>query len=139
MNPMIEFVSHTIPVQRVIDAVTSPAAGAVNIFIGTVRNHTAGREVQHLEYEAYDEMAALEIEKIFAEASAKFEIVRSAVIHRIGIVLPGEASIVLGISTAHRANAFAATSFVMDELKKRVPVWKKEIYSDGSVWVGTGS
>lgn len=113
-----------------------PEAGGVVCFEGRVRNHNNGRNVTHLNYEAFDEMAISEGNKIIAEAKGKFKVIEALAIHRIGDLQIEETAIWVGVSSAHRGNAFLACQFIIDQLKERVPIWKKEFYSDGeSDWV----
>ncbi|MCW5911825.1 MAG: molybdenum cofactor biosynthesis protein MoaE [Cyclobacteriaceae bacterium] len=132
---MIELTAHPIDVSKIIAAATAHEAGAVNTFIGTVRNHTAGREVVKLEYEAYAPMAILEIQKVIDEARQKWKLTRWAISHRTGTLLPGEVAVVVAVSTPHRKDSFAACQFIIDTLKKTVPIWKKEFFRDGDQWV----
>lgn len=120
-----------------VDFVGDPAAGAIATFIGTTRNHNEGRCIYSLEYEAYSGMAENEMRTIGEEAAQRWDIKRIAVAHRIGHVPIGEASVVIAVSAAHRDEAFQACRYMIDELKKRVPIWKKEIYEGGEVWIGT--
>ncbi len=132
---MIEITAHTIDIPKIIGAASLPEAGAVNVFIGTVRNHTSGKRVTHLEYEAYEPMAISEIEKIMLEASQKWKVLRFAISHRVGLLEPEETAVVVAISTAHRKDSFVACQFIIDTLKETVPIWKKEFFEDGSQWV----
>jgi len=111
------------------------ACGAVNVFVGTVRNHSRGKAVTRLVFEAYEAMALQEIEKIALRATELWPLEKIAVIHATGEKLPGEAVVAVGASSAHRQAVFEATAFIMDELKKTVPIWKHEYYDDESVWV----
>jgi molybdopterin synthase catalytic subunit len=108
----------------------------VVVFIGTTRNHNDGRNVARLEYEAYAGMAEKELEKIAAEARARWQIARIAIAHRPGVVPIGSASVVIVVAAAHRAEAFAAARFTIDTLKEIVPIWKKEFFEGGAVWIG---
>ena len=117
-------------------AVADPAAGATVTFAGTTRNGNAGRRVLRLEYEAYEPMALSEMRKLAREAGERFKIVRIAMQHRIGFVAIGETSVAISVSAAHRAEAFEACRFAIDRLKEVVPVWKKEYFEGGEVWIG---
>ncbi len=117
-------------------AVADPGAGAVCVFIGTTREHNEGRSVERLEYEAYAGMAEREIERIAASAKDRWEISRIAVVHRTGVVPIGMASVAIAVSSAHRGPAFEAARFTIDRLKEVVPIWKKEFFSGGAVWIG---
>jgi molybdopterin synthase catalytic subunit len=107
--------------------------GAVITFEGRVRNHNNGKTVTRLDYEAYDDLARTEAERIFEEAKEKYEIDATASLHRVGNLRPGELSFWVGTSSGHRDAAFKGCRYVVDEIKRRVPVWKKEHYQDGSV------
>jgi MoaE-MoaD fusion protein len=125
-----------IEVEALERAVADPAAGATVTFAGTTRNGNAGRRVLHLEYEAYEPMALSEMRKLMREAGERFKIVRIAIQHRIGFVAIGETSVAIAVSAAHRAEAFEACRFAIDRLKEVVPVWKKEYFEGGEVWIG---
>lgn len=113
-----------------------PAAGAYAAFEGWVRNVNEGRRVLRLEYEAYPQLAQKEGEAILAEARAKFDIAAAVCVHRIGMLAIGDLAVWVGVSAAHRADAFDACRYVIDEVKARVPIWKKEHYTDGdSGWI----
>jgi molybdopterin synthase catalytic subunit len=114
-------------------------AGAQAAFTGTVRNATRGKEVVRLEYEAYEEMAVEELERIARQAAADHELLAVEIVHRTGIVMPGEASVVIVSTSRHRPSALAATQWIIEQLKVSVPIWKREVYADGAVWVGRGS
>ena len=121
-----------------IAGVASPERGAVASFLGLVRDHHGGRAVRRLEYSAYAPMAEAECARIVAEAEARWP-VRIALVHRIGALEIGDAAVAVAASAAHREEAFAACRFLIEEVKRRVPIWKKEFYADGSVeWVGAG-
>ena len=121
----------------VVQEVASDDAGAIATFTGTTRAHSRGREVVRLEYEAYEGMAEAEMERIARELKQRYALTEVAVHHRIGVVGVGETSVVIAVSAAHRGDALAACKDAIDELKLTVPLWKKEVYSDGSMWVGT--
>ena len=112
-----------------------PEAGAINIFIGTVRNHAHDKGVRKLAFEAYEPMAIKEMEKLAALAENKWPVSGLLMVHAVGDKQIGEPVVVIGISAAHRQAAFEASRFLIDELKNTVPIWKKEFYEDGSVWV----
>jgi molybdopterin synthase catalytic subunit len=118
--------------------VESPERGAVTSFLGLVRDHHGGRKVTRLEYSAYAPMAEEECARIVAEAEARWP-VRVALEHRTGMLVIGEPAVAIAAAAAHREEAFAACRFVIEEVKRRVPIWKKEFYADGEVeWVGAG-
>ncbi len=116
-------------------ALHTPDAGAVNLFIGTVRNHSQGKEVTHLDFEAYDAMAVRQMKLIAGQAEARWPLKKLVMIHAVGVKEPGMPVVVVGASSAHRDASFEACRFLIDELKKTVPIWKKEFYEDNSVWI----
>lgn len=122
-------------VDAVVARVTGPDVGGVVTFIGTVRDQARGRSIDHLEYEAYPEMAEREMQRIIDEAAARFPGARVAIAHRTGHLSVGEIAVVVAAAAPHRAEAFSACRFAIDTLKERVPIWKKEIASDGAYWV----
>ncbi|MFO7256587.1 MAG: molybdenum cofactor biosynthesis protein MoaE [Bacteroidota bacterium] len=132
---MIKITEKPIDVQKVIDTATSLGAGAVNVFIGTVRNTAHGKNVLWLEYEAYESMAVAEIRKIIDEASHRWPLLGWAVSHRVGTLKPTEVSVVVAVSAPHRRESFEACQFIIDSLKAKVPIWKKEVFEDGEEWV----
>lgn len=113
-----------------------PAAGAIVTFAGTTRRDNAGRKVIRLEYEAYEPMALSEMRKLAREAGLRWKIVRIVIAHRIGVVEIGETSVAIAVSAAHRGAAFEACRFAIDRLKEIVPIWKKEHFEGGEIWVG---
>jgi len=117
-------------------ALLDPAAGACVSFEGWVRNHADGRAVLRLEYEAYEALAVKEGERILDEAVEQFGVTRALCLHRLGVLSVGEIAVWVGVASAHRDAAFAACRYVIDEVKQRVPIWKKEFFADGdSGWV----
>ena len=132
---MIKITEKPIDIQKVIDTASSLGAGAVNVFIGTVRNNARGKNVLWLEYEAYESMAVSEIRKIIDEAAGRWPLQGWAVSHRIGTLKPGEVSVVVAVSSPNRQQAFEACQFVIDTLKAKAPIFKKEIFEDGGEWV----
>jgi molybdopterin synthase catalytic subunit len=110
-------------------------AGAMNFFFGIVRDNTQQRPVERLEYEAYDRMAISEMQKIADDACQRWSVLRYVVIHRKGTLRIGEMAVLIGVATPHRADAFAACQYIIDTIKQTVPIWKKEIFEDGQVWV----
>ncbi len=131
---LIKIVDH-IDLNEAYAYLNSPEAGAVNLFVGTVRNQTKGKEVKRLDFEAYDAMALKQMEHLANEAMNKWPLVNLAIIHAVGAKRPGMPVVVIGVSSAHRDVSFEACRFLIDELKKTVPIWKKEFYKDNSVWV----
>lgn len=132
---MIEITDQPIEVQKIITAASKHEAGAVNTFIGTVRNNTSGNKVIRLEYEAYEPMAISEIQKIINQATEQWKLTGFAVSHRIGVLLPGEIAVMVAVSTPHRKDSFAACQFIIDTLKQTVPIWKREFFENGDEWV----
>ena len=118
-----------------VAAVESPEAGAINVFLGVVRNNNLGRQVQYLEYDAYPSMAEKVMREIAAEAKERFELEDVAVLHRTGRLEIGETSLLIAVSCGHRAKSFEGGHWLVNEIKKRVPVWKKEVWSDGESWI----
>jgi molybdopterin synthase catalytic subunit len=118
-------------------AAARPDCGAVLAFLGTTRNQHEGRAVVRLEYEAYERMALEALGRIEAEACARFAVRSCAIVHRLGEVPPAEASVVVVVAAVHRGPAFDACRWAMDELKRTVPIWKKERFADGGAeWAG---
>ena len=133
---MVEIVTKKIEIEEVLQSVQDPAAGGIDIFIGTTRNHSGGREVLSLEYEAYEPMALKLMNDIREEAKHRWRLKKISMVHRVGVVAIGEASVVIAVSSAHRREAFEACRFAIDRLKQDVPIWKKEVFADGEIWVG---
>lgn len=133
---MIRLTAEPIVLDELLAAVADPKAGAVVVFIGMTRDNNEGRDVQRLEYEAYAGMAERELEKIASEARSRWAVARIAIVHRTGVVPIGMASVVIAVSSAHRGDAFEAGRFTIDRLKEVVPIWKKEFFAGGAVWIG---
>lgn len=110
-------------------------AGAIDFFFGVVRNNTQQRDVQQLDYEAYGPMAIREMQKIADEACRRWNVLKYVVIHRTGVLRVGEMAVLIGVATPHRDAAFEATRYIIDTIKQTVPIWKKERFTDGEVWV----
>lgn len=132
---MIAITANPIDPQAVIQAVQSDGAGAINVFIGTVRNQTQTKPVLQLDFEAYDSMAVKKMQEIAEQAAARWPIRKVAIVHRKGALQIGEAAVVIAVSTPHRKASFEACEFIIDTLKQVVPIWKKEKFEDGDVWV----
>jgi molybdopterin synthase catalytic subunit len=132
---MIKITEKPIDVQKVIEAATALSAGGLNAFIGTVRNTTNNKPVRWLEYESYEGMAIIEIKKIVNEASGRWNLLGYAISHRTGTLKPGEIAVVVAVSTPHRKESFEACQYIVDELKAKAPIWKKEVFEDGEQWV----
>src|ERR1700709_2500094 len=112
-----------------------PESGGIDVFIGTVRNATKGKKVLKLEFEAYEKMAMAEMEKIAKQAIEKWPVQKLLIHHRTGVLQVGDVPVIIAVSAAHRDAAFEACRYVIDTLKQTVPIWKKEIFEDGEVWV----
>jgi molybdopterin synthase catalytic subunit len=119
----------------IVAALKAPADGAVVVFDGIVRNNSIGRETLYLEYEAYEPMALKKMRAICEQAHARFTIDRVAIVHRLGKLDIGETSVLIAVSSPHRDAAFDASRFAIEALKHTVPIWKKEFFRDGAVWV----
>ena len=124
---------------RVVDEVRADEAGAIATFTGTTRIHSRGRTVTHLDYEAYEGMAEGVMAEIAGRLQDRYELCAVAIHHRIGRVGIGDTSVVIAVSAPHRQDALAACREAIDELKQRVPLWKKEVYAGGEEWIGQGS
>ena len=114
---------------------TEPEDGALCVFTGVVRNHNDGKSVLYLEYEGYEEMVVSIFEEIAGEAKKRFGVTRVRIVHRLGRMEIGEASVAVAVSSPHRKEAFEACRFAIDTLKHKAPIWKKEFYADGSSWL----
>ena len=125
-----------IEAERLAAGLEHPAAGALATFEGRVRNHADGRSVHLLEYQVYPELAQAEGERVVAEALARFDIIAAHCTHRSGILHIGDMAVWVGVSAAHRGAAFDACRHIIDEIKRRLPIWKRETYAEGdSGWV----
>jgi molybdopterin synthase catalytic subunit/molybdopterin converting factor small subunit len=124
---------------RVVDEVRDERAGAIATFTGTTRVASRGRTVVHLDYEAYEGMAEQVMAEIARELEKRYDLCAVAVHHRTGRVAIGETSVVIAVSARHRGDALAACRDAIDQLKERVPLWKKEVYEGGEEWIGRGS
>ena len=133
---MIELTNDPIDVPAVLDSAQSPDAGAVILFLGTVRRTTDDRTTEWLEYECYPEMAQSKLAELQREARAKWPLEKCAIVHRLGHLPVGEISVAIAVSSPHRVEAFEAGQWLIDRIKEVVPIWKKENYTDGtSDWV----
>lgn len=133
-------VRRPIAVEALVAEVAGVGNGATAVFLGTVRSHNDGRDVTGIEYSAYDEMAELEMDSILREAAERFRIAQAVVEHRLGELKVGDASIGVAVAHAHRGEAMHALRFIVDEIKRRAPIWKLEHYVDGTrEWVGAGT
>jgi molybdopterin synthase catalytic subunit len=124
----------TIESQRIVEAIKRGEDGAVVVFDGIVRNNTRGRQALYLDYEAYEEMAERQMRVLAAEARARLAIRHVTLVHRLGRLHVGETSVLIIVASAHRGEAFDACRWLIDTLKKTVPIWKKETFADGAVW-----
>jgi len=131
-------VDRPLDLNEVVQAVGGEVYGGLVTFSGSVRNQTRGRRVLRLEYEAYAPMAEKVLSRIGEEAAEKWAGSRLAIVHRVGTLLPGELAVVIAAAAPHRAEAFDACRHAIERLKQDVPIWKKEFFEDGEVWVGLG-
>jgi molybdopterin synthase catalytic subunit len=129
-----ELTRSAIDAERLVAAAKRGEDGAVVVFDGIVRNHTRGRQTLHLDYEAYEEMAAKQMQELAREARTRFDVRHATIVHRLGRLEVGETSVLIIVASAHRAQAFEACRWLIDTLKKTVPIWKKETFVDGAVW-----
>ncbi|NHA07083.1 molybdenum cofactor biosynthesis protein MoaE [Mucilaginibacter sp. HC2] len=134
-NTQILLSAETLNIQSCIDWIMSPESGGIDVFIGTVRNATKGKPVLKLDFEAYEPMAISEMEKIARQAFEKWPVQRILIHHRTGTLQVGEVPVIIAVSAAHRDAAFEACRHIIDTLKQTVPIWKKEAFEDGEVWV----
>ena len=132
---MIRLQPGPIDVGEVVGAARGDGDGAVSVFLGTVRSENAGRTVLFLEYEAYAGMAEREMERIAGEARERYPITRVAIVHRTGRLEIGDASIAIAVAAPHRSAAMEACRFVIDNIKTRAPIWKREHFDGGEIWI----
>lgn len=132
---MIKIIETVIDVPEILEAVSHPATGASSLFLGTVRDHNIGKKVLYLEYECYIPMALKEMERIAEEVREKWDIQSIAIVHRLGRMEIKEASVAIAVSSAHRKESIEAMHYTINTLKKTVPIWKKEYWEDGSMWL----
>ncbi len=130
----IEILDEILPVAEVIEQIKAGSDGAVCTFEGIVRNQTRDRQTLHLDYESYRDMALSQMQTLATEALVKFKIRDVAILHRLGRLHVGETSVLIVVVSAHRGPAFDACRWLIDTLKKQVPIWKKETFVDGAVW-----
>jgi molybdopterin synthase catalytic subunit len=135
---LARMVEHPLDLAEVVQAVTATTHGGLVTFSGVVREVSKGKRVSRLDYEAYVPMAERKLAAIAAEAQVAWPGLQVAVLHRVGTLLPGELAVVIAVSAPHRKEAFRGCEFVIDRLKRDVPIWKKEYAEDGEVWVGLG-
>lgn len=133
---MIAITESSIDIEALLAEISTPDAGAVVLFLGTTRRTTDGRQTESLDYECYEEMAARKLTSLESEARQRWPLLNCGIIHRIGHLEIGQASVAVAVSTAHRQAAFEAGKWLIDTLKEVVPIWKKENWADGSSeWV----
>jgi molybdopterin synthase catalytic subunit len=135
MEPFIQLTREPLNRDALIEAVSHPGAGGLVVFEGVVRDNARGKQIRYLEYDAYPEMAEQQIRTIIAEAERHWGVEHVAVAHRFGRLEIGEASVIIAVATPHRAEAFDACRYIIDTLKTTVPIWKKEVATNGEEWV----
>ena len=133
-QPLVRLVHERIVPHDVVPRLERPEDGAIVIFDGIVRNHSRNRRTLRLEYEAYEDMALAKLQELASQSREKFAIRNLAIIHRLGRIEIGESSVLIAVFSAHRAPAFDACRWVIDTLKRTVPIWKKEFFEDGAIW-----
>ena len=121
-------------VGRAFAFLQTPKAGGIDLFVGTTRQWIGEKETTRLEYDCYEAMAVKEMERLAEEVCTRWPVERVCVLHRLGVVPPAEASVVVGVATPHRADAFEACRYLIDALKQQVPIWKREVWRDGESW-----
>lgn len=136
-NISIKITSNKLNLQICNDFVQDDASGGIALFVGTVRNHTKGKKVKRLDFSAYEPMAIKEMNKIAEQALDKFSIHKIAIHHAVGNLKIGDVPVIIATSSAHREAAFKACQYAIDTLKETVPIWKKEYFEDGEVWVNS--
>ena len=130
----VEILDEVLPTAEVIAEIKAASDGAVCVFDGIVRNNTRGRQTLYLDYEAYREMALQQMNALAAQAVTTFGVREVALLHRLGRLQVGETSVLVAVASAHRGAAFEACRWLIDTLKKQVPIWKKETFVDGAIW-----
>jgi molybdopterin synthase catalytic subunit len=135
LEPIVLLTREPLDRDGLIASVSHPSIGGIVTFEGVVRDNARGKEVRYLEYEAYEEMAVQQIRTILAEAQQRWNIERMAIAHRFGRLEIGEASVIIVVASPHRAEAFEACRYIIDTLKATVPIWKKEVATNGEEWV----
>jgi molybdopterin synthase catalytic subunit len=133
---MIELCDGPLSVERCIEAARRPGAGGMVVFVGSVRDMSEGKQVDFLEYEAFEPMALQKLREVAAEAEARWPVLALAIQHRLGHLEIGDDAVVVVVSCPHRGEAFEACRYAIDRLKEVVPIWKKEHGAGGQVWVG---
>lgn len=135
MEPIIQLTREPLDRAALVAAISHPSVGGIVIFEGVVRDNARGKQVRYLEYDVYEEMAQQQIATIIAEARQRWPIERVAIAHRFGRLEIGEASVIIAVATPHRGEAFEACRYLIDTLKSTVPIWKKEVATNGEEWV----
>lgn len=133
-TPLVRLVHERIVPHDIVPAMERPEDGAIVIFDGIVRNHSRGRRTIYLVYEAYEPMALRKLQELASDAKARYSIRDVAIVHRLGRIEIGESSVLIAVFSAHRAAAFDACRWIIDTLKRTVPIWKKEHFEDGAIW-----
>lgn len=136
-NISIKIVNQNIEIEKNLDFVRSNSAGAINTFLGAVRNQTKGEAVKYLVFEGYEPMAIKEMEKLALEAKKRWNLLRVVIVHRVGRVEISELAVLIAVSCPHRKASFEACEFLIDNLKKSVPIWKQEHFASGHYWVNS--
>lgn len=135
-NDLVAVGTEPIDPGAVVESVTAREAGGTVLFLGTVRDHSPGKAgVTHLEYEAYTEQVVQKMQEIVDEVRQRWDVSRVAAVHRVGSLGIGEVSVAVAVSSSHRVDAFPAARYLIDELKRRAPIWKKEHWDGGAEWV----
>lgn len=135
MRTSIKLTSNQLDLKECYRFVEDPICGGISVFVGTVRNDTQGKEVKQLDFSAYKPMAIKEMQKIATTALDKFDIYKIAIHHATGLLKVSDVPVIIAVSSKHRKSAILACEFAIDTLKETVPIWKKEYFSDGEVWV----
>ena len=135
---MFRLTREPIDIQKTVESIQKPEDGAVVVFDGVVRNHSKDKSVRYLEYYAYESMALKKLEEVGARARSGYAIRNIAIVHRLGRLDVGECSVAIVVASAHRGPAFEACRFAIDTIKEIVPIWKKEFYENGEVWIEGG-
>ncbi len=132
---VIKIVENPLSVDEALATVRRPDCGAIDVFVGTVRNHHDGKKVVDISYTAFKELAEKELSRIIEEARSRWKIGEAYVAHRVGKLAIGDASVIIAVSSAHRAESFEACRHIIEMLKKSVPIWKEEFYETGKAWI----
>jgi len=137
VDQWIDILPNVLPVAEVHEFLAKSEGGGIAVFVGTTRKNTDGKITALLSYDAHDTMALKEMKRLADVASERWPLIRTVLLHRTGEVAVGESSVIVGVATPHRVEAFTACRFLIDELKKSVPIWKKEIDENGhEAWIG---